>query len=47
MDEVRERYGRVDDGRGGIDEKEMYVSGKGKQTVVKVVGANSLNIKQR
>ena len=41
------RYGRLDDESAGVIEEELYVMGRGKQTTVEMVGAKSVNIKQR
>uniref|UniRef100_X1Z9S7 Tubulin-specific chaperone E n=1 Tax=Capitella teleta TaxID=283909 RepID=X1Z9S7_CAPTE len=46
MQEVQQKYGVVDDERGGIVEDEMFVVGKGKQTTVEVVGAHKVNLQQ-
>ncbi len=44
---LQERYGRIEDERAGVIEEELFVVGKGKQTTVEMVGAKSVNIKQR
>ena len=41
------RYGRLEDESAGVIEEELYVIGRGKQTTVEMVGAKSVNIKQR
>ncbi len=41
------RYGRLDDESAGVIEEELFVMGRGKQTTVEMVGAKSVNIKQR
>ncbi|XP_013395926.1 tubulin-specific chaperone E-like [Lingula anatina] len=43
---LSERYGIVEDEHAGVILEEMYVQGKGKQTVVEVVGARKVNIQQ-
>ena len=47
MEALRQRYGRIEDETAGVVEEELYVVGKGKQTTVEMVGAKSVNIKQR
>ena len=47
LEALKERYGRIEDENAGVVEEELYVVGKGKQTTVEMVGAKSVNIKQR
>ena len=47
MEALQERYGRTEDENAGVVEEELYVVGKGKQTTVEMVGAKSVNLKQR
>ncbi len=44
---LQERYGRIDDESAGVVEEELFVVGKGKMTTVEMVGAKSVNLKQR
>ena len=45
---LKERYGFIDDIKAGIIEEEMYVKGGRNQvTTVEMVGAHSVNVKQR
>ena len=47
LEALQERYGRIEDENAGVVEEELYVVGKGKQTAVEMVGAKSVNLKQR
>ena len=45
---LQERYGLIDDQNAGIEQEEMFVRGtRHQKTTVEVVGAKSVNIKQR
>ena len=47
-DALKDRYGRIDDVDAGVIKEDMFVLGKNQQqTVVEVVGAQSVNLKQR
>ena len=47
MAAIQERYGQVEDENAGVVTADMFVVGKNQTTMVEMVGARSVNLKQR